>query len=221
MNAFPAEYSEDERRWLLRLAHASIRAAVMGKLRAKEDAGAQLSSEHPSNAQLSNAQPPNAQLSDAQVPNEHLREKRGAFVTLRENGKLRGCIGMIVAQKPLDETLRAMARAAALEDPRFAPVEAEELERLQLEISVLSPMFEIAADEVIVGRHGLMISYGVRRGLLLPQVPVEWKWNREQFLAQTCLKAGLPPDQWQHGAKIEAFTAEVFGEREPGESLTF
>lgn len=190
MNGFPAEYSEDERRWLLRLAHRSIRASVWHE-----------------------------QLPNEDIPNQHLREKRGAFVTLHKDGKLRGCIGMIVAMKPLDETVREMARAAALDDPRFIPVEAEELDRLQVEISVLSPMREIAADEVIVGRHGLVIGYGARRGLLLPQVPVEWKWNREQFLAHTCLKAGLPPDQWQHGAKIEAFTAEVFGEKEPGESL--
>jgi hypothetical protein len=189
MNDFPAEYSDEERRWLLRLAHLSIRSAVSG-----------------------------TPLHTMETP-AHLREARGAFTTLHENGELRGCIGMIMAVKPLDETVREMARAAALEDPRFAPVSAEELGKLQVEISVLSPMFAIAPEDVVVGRHGLMISYGGRRGLLLPQVAVEWGWDRETLLAQTCRKAGLAMDQWRHGAKIEAFTAEVFGEKEPGESL--
>jgi AmmeMemoRadiSam system protein A len=190
MQDFPAEYSEEERRWLLRLAHWSIRAAVSERL-----------------------------LPMPETPNAHLREPRGAFTTLHKNGTLRGCIGMLTAVKPLDETVREMARAAALKDPRFAPVSVEELDSLQLEISVLSPMFAIAPEEVVVGRHGLTISYGGRRGLLLPQVAVEWKWDREKFLAQTCRKAGLAADQWKHGAQIEGFTAEVFGEKEPGESL--
>lgn len=140
-------------------------------------------------------------------------------MTLHKDGRLRGCIGMVIAMKALDETVREMARAAALEDPRFEPVSEEELPRIEVEISVLSPMREITANEVVVGRHGLLISHDGRRGLLLPQVPVEWNWDREMFLAQTCMKAGLSPDQWMRGAKIEAFTAEVFGEREPGESL--
>jgi uncharacterized protein (TIGR00296 family) len=90
---------------------------------------------------------------------------------------------------------------------------------LQLEISVLSPMRAIAPEDVVVGRHGLMVSFGGRRGLLLPQVATEWGWDRETFLAQTCRKAGLATEQWKHGAKLEAFTAEVFGESTPGESL--
>ncbi len=189
MNDFPAEYSTDERRWLLRLAHLSIRAAVTGKTLIIPEATA------------------------------HLKEPRGAFVTLHENRQLRGCIGMIAAIAALDETVRRMAQAAALEDSRFQPVRADELDSLQLEISVLSPMFEIAPENVVVGRHGLMISYGQQRGLLLPQVPVEWGWDRETFLAQTCRKAGLPMDQWKRGAKLEAFTAEVFAEVKPGDSL--
>jgi AmmeMemoRadiSam system protein A len=189
MNSFPAEYSADERRWLLRLAHLSIRSAVTGARVAFPAATA------------------------------HLKEPRGAFVTLHENHQLRGCIGLIAAVAPLDETLQAMARAAAVEDPRFEPVREEELESLQLEISVLSPMFEIAPEDVEVGRHGLMVSYGGRRGLLLPQVASENGWDRETFLAQTCRKAGLPMNQWEKDAKIEAFTAEVFGEAAPGESL--
>ena len=140
-------------------------------------------------------------------------------MTLHENGELRGCIGYVVAVEPLEETIREMARAAALEDPRFAPVTRGRAGKLQVEISVLSPMFEIAPEDVVVGRHGLMVSYEGRRGLLLPQVAPEWGWDRETLLAQTCRKAGLPTDKWRRGAKLEAFTAEVFGEAEPGESL--
>jgi AmmeMemoRadiSam system protein A len=186
------EYSAAERRWLLQLAHHTIRAGVIGR----------------------------AVDSSASTPaTNHLHQPRGAFVTLHENGQLRGCIGSITAYAPLDETVRDMALAAALEDPRFQPVSEDELDRLQLEISVLTPMFAIAPEDVVVGRHGLMISHGGHRGLLLPQVPLEWGWDRETFLAQTCRKAGLPDDQWKKGAKLEAFTAEVFGEATPGESL--
>jgi len=193
MEDFPAEYSAEERRWLLRLAHVSIRAAVTGIAPHIDElaAGART----------------------------HLHEARGAFATLHKNGELRGCIGMIMAVRPLDETVREMARAAALEDPRFPPVSEPELGSLQLEISVLSPMFEIKPQDVIVGRHGLLVSYGAQRGLLLPQVAPEWGWDRETFLAQTCRKAGLSPEQWKHGAKVEAFTAEVFSETTAGDSL--
>jgi AmmeMemoRadiSam system protein A len=189
MTDLPSEYSPEERRWLLRLAHMSIRAAVLNQPTNFPEAGA------------------------------HLREPRGAFTTLHENGQLRGCIGYVIAYAPLDQTVRETARAAALEDTRFSPVRAAELDALQLEISVLSPMFPMAPEEVIVGRHGLMITHQGRRGLLLPQVPIEWGWNREAFLAQTCRKAGLPQDCWTRGAQIEAFTAEVFGESHPCESL--
>ena len=186
------EYSPVERRWLLQLAHHTIRAGVIGR----------------------------AVDTSASTPaTNHLHQPRGAFVTLHENGQLRGCIGSITAYAPLDETVRDMALAAALEDPRFQPVGEDELDRLQLEISVLTPMFAIAPEDVVVGLHGLMISHGGHRGLLLPQVPVEWGWDRETFLSQTCRKAGLPDDQWKKDAKLEAFTAEVFGESSPGESL--
>jgi uncharacterized protein len=197
MTDFPAEYSAEERRWLLRLAHRSIRSAVTGRpLQATPDA----------NHESTQASP-------------HLRELRGAFTTLHANGTLRGCIGFVMAVEPLENAIRETAQAAALEDPRFPPVTEAELEGLQLEISVLSPMFAIAPEDVVVGRHGLMVSYEGRRGLLLPQVPGEWGWDRETFLVQTCRKAGLPPDVLENGAKLEAFTAEVFGEMEPGESL--
>jgi AmmeMemoRadiSam system protein A len=108
--------------------------------------------------------------------------------------------------------VRECARAAALDDPRFDPVTPAELSSLQIEISILSPLVDIAPHEVEVGRHGLLISDGGRRGLLLPQVAEEWNWNREQFLQETCMKAGLPADAWQHGARIQAFTAQIVKE---------
>ena len=151
-------------------------------------------------------------LPEAEAPPGPLREKCGAFVTLHKMGRLRGCIGYLESLKPLYQTICECAMAAALRDPRFDAVTPEELPVLHLEISVLSPLVEITPDQVEVGRHGLLISRGGQRGVLLPQVPVEWKWNREQFLEETCLKAGLPPDAWRHGAKIQAFTAQVFGE---------
>jgi AmmeMemoRadiSam system protein A len=151
-------------------------------------------------------------LPEVDVPPDTLREKCGAFVTLHKMGRLRGCIGYIESLKPLYQTVCECAMAAALRDPRFDAVTPEELPALHVEISVLSPLVEIIPDQVEVGRHGLLISRGGQRGVLLPQVPVEWKWDREQFLEETCLKAGLPPDAWRHGAKIQAFTAQVFGE---------
>jgi AmmeMemoRadiSam system protein A len=141
-----------------------------------------------------------------------LGEKRGAFVTLFKGKRLRGCIGYIEGLKPLYQTVCECAQAAALHDPRFDPVSPSELPALKLEISVLTPLEDILPDQIEVGQHGLLISRGFQRGVLLPQVAVEWKWNRRQFLEETCLKAGLPADAWQHGARIQAFTAQVFGE---------
>jgi len=145
-------------------------------------------------------------------PAEALRRPCGAFVTLYKGRRLRGCIGYVEASRPLYTTVCECARAAALEDPRFEPVVPGDLPSLHLEISVLSPLVDIAPQDVEVGRHGLLISRGVQRGLLLPQVAVEWNWDREEFLRETCLKAGLPPDAWQHGARIQAFTAQVVKE---------
>lgn len=136
----------------------------------------------------------------------------GAFVTLSKGRRLRGCIGHIEALRPLYATVRECARAAALDDPRFDPVAPAELSSLRLEISILSPLVDVAPERVEVGRHGLLISRGTQRGLLLPQVAVEWNWDRERFLAETCMKAGLPPDAWQRGARIQAFTAQVLKE---------
>ena len=151
-------------------------------------------------------------VSQVAEPAEVLQTPCGAFVTLTNGRRLRGCIGHVEALKPLYATVRECARAAALDDPRFDPVTPSELPFLQLEISILSPVLDIAPQQVEVGRHGLLISRGSRRGLLLPQVAVEWNWGREKFLEETCLKAGLPANAWQHGARIQAFTAEVLKE---------
>ena len=149
---------------------------------------------------------------DLEDPAPALVEPRGAFVTLRKHGDLRGCIGHVLTSAPLYKTVQECAVAAALGDPRFAPVTPHEVPSLRMEISVLSAPFQVAPEQIVVGEHGLIISQGFRRGLLLPQVPVTWNWDREQFLEETCLKAGLSPDAWKKGAKIEAFTAEVFEE---------
>ncbi len=144
-----------------------------------------------------------------------LKRIQGAFVTLEQGGQLRGCIGRLESTLPLIETVAQMARAAALEDSRFEPVKPDELDHLSIEISVLSPL-DVVEDpqQVQVGRDGLVISEGYCRGVLLPQVPVEWGWDREEFLCHTCTKAGLPEDAWRSGALIERFEAEVFGDDE-------
>ncbi|OIN99645.1 MAG: AMMECR1 domain-containing protein [Desulfovibrionaceae bacterium CG1_02_65_16] len=122
----------------------------------------------------------------------------GAFVTLNREGRLRGCIGNIIGQGPLYETVWRMARAAAFEDPRFPPLTQAELDGLAIEISILGPIEPCPDPELVeVGRHGLIMRQGARQGLLLPQVPVEWGWDRKQFLAQTCRKAGLPANAWR------------------------
>lgn len=143
-------------------------------------------------------------------------EKRGAFVTLHNAGSLRGCIGYVLDYKPLVETVREMAVAAAQRDPRFSPVDGKELPAIDIEISVLSPLYEIDdIDKIEVGTHGLYIQQGYASGLLLPQVAMEYEWDRLTFLQQTCRKAGLPEDAWQHsGTRIKIFSAQVFGEKE-------
>lgn len=151
-------------------------------------------------------------------PSPALTEPRGAFVTLRKQGELRGCIGHVLTSDPLYKTVQECAVAAALSDPRFPSVTPDETPSLHLEISVLSKPAEIAPEQIMIGEHGLIISRGWRRGLLLPQVPVTWHWDRERFLEETCTKAGLPADAWRKGARIEAFTAEVF--EEPSEICT-
>lgn len=142
-----------------------------------------------------------------------LNEKRGAFVTLTIGGRLRGCIGTFVADDPLYRTIARMATEAAFSDPRFSPVGKHELDSLDIEISVLTPMKRIYDPQAVeVGRDGLYIRQGMFSGVLLPQVPVEYGWDRAKFLEQTCLKAGLPPDAWKSGrAELYTFQAEIFG----------
>lgn len=140
-------------------------------------------------------------------------ERRGAFVTVRVAGELRGCIGYIEAERPLLRTIRDAAVAAALHDDRFDSIRADELPELRIDLSVLSaPVPAGRPEDVQVGRHGIILSQGSRRGLLLPQVATEHGWDRETFLAHGCLKAGLPIDAWRRGARIDVFEAEVFGE---------
>lgn len=145
---------------------------------------------------------------------EHLSEPHAVFTTLYSDRKLRGCVGYPVAVTPLFRAVIETAISAAFDDPRFPPLILAEATHLQVSLSVLSPLVPIAPEEVEVGRHGLMISYEGRRGLLLPQVSVEHGWDRVTFLEQTCRKAGIPTDTWRRGATIEAFTAEVFGDGE-------
>lgn len=146
-------------------------------------------------------------------PSPHLAELRGAFTSLYLLGELRGCVGYVFATSPVYRAVAETARAAAFGDNRFPPVTKEEALHLEIELSILSPAQPVHAEEIEVGRHGLLIAWHGRRGLLLPQVPVEHGWDRTTFLEQTCRKAGLPMDAWQKGATIEAFTAEVFGEK--------
>ena len=165
-------------------------------------------------------------------PTPHLAEPRGVFTSIylrhdlpegqpredrrREDQRreeLRGCVGYVLPTCPVYRAVAETARAAAFDDNRFRPVTIEEAPDLEIELSILSPPQPIQPDEIEVGRHGLLLSWHGQRGLLLPQVPVEHAWDRITFLEQTCRKAGLPLDAWQKGATIEAFTAEVFGDK--------
>jgi AmmeMemoRadiSam system protein A len=143
-----------------------------------------------------------------------LAHPRGVFTTLYLHGQLRGCVGYAMPVAPLYRAVAETACAAAFEDSRFVPVTKAEGLELQISLSVLSLLFAVRPEMVEVGRHGLVISQGARRGLLLPQVPVEHGWDRKEFLEQTCRKAGLPGDAWRSGASIAAFTAVVFGDAE-------
>lgn len=141
-----------------------------------------------------------------------LNEKRGCFVTIKEHSKLRGCVGYVLPVKPLYQAIREMAVESALHDPRFSPVNQDELPELKIEISVLSELQRTRSiDEIQIGRDGLYIKHGAQSGLLLPQVAVEEKWDKLKFLEQTCWKAGLPKDAWQK-AEIYRFQAEIFGD---------
>lgn len=180
----PAEFLPQERSLLLKLAHESIVSALEERTISLES------------------------------PTPHLAEFRGVFTSLHLAGQLRGCVGYVLPACPLYRAVAETARAAAFEDSRFWPVTREEAPLLEVELSVLSRPQPIRAEEVEVGRHGLVIGWHGRRGLLLPQVPVEHGWNRETFLDQTCRKAGLADDAWRKGASLEAFTAEIFGDKD-------
>jgi len=146
---------------------------------------------------------------------QKLYEKRGVFVTLNKHGILRGCIGMLEPVYPLYEGIQRMAISAAFEDPRFPPLMEEELPEVEIEISVLSPMKKGSVDEIEVGKHGVYIVKGFRRGVLLPQVPVEYGWDKETFLKHLCLKAGLHEDCYKEpDTEFYLFTADVFKESE-------
>jgi AmmeMemoRadiSam system protein A len=178
-----AEYSQDERTLLLRLAHDAI---------------------------LSTLERRDIPLDP---PSDHLAEPRGAFTSLYWHGQLRGCVGYVLPISPVYRAVADTARAAAFEDVRFQPVSLLEARELQIELSILTAPQPIAAEAIEIGRHGLLITRGGRRGLLLPQVAAEHHWDRTTFLEQTCRKAGLPRDAWQKGATMEAFSAEIFGEK--------
>ena len=139
----------------------------------------------------------------------------GAFVTVHLGGDLRGCIGYPAADQRLAEVVRRCAVSAAFEDPRFPPLSSVEFPDIRLEISALGAIVPLRNhEELVIGRHGLVVRDGGRRGLLLPQVAVEWGFTREEFCAQVCVKAGLPLDAWKRGAELWVFEAEVFSEAE-------
>jgi AmmeMemoRadiSam system protein A len=177
------EFSVEERTLLLRLAHDSISSAL-------------------ERTEIS-----------FDPPTPHLAELRGVFTSLYLNGELRGCVGYVLPAASVYRAVAETARAAAFDDNRFSPVTPDEAPHLEIELSILSPPQPIAAGAVEIGRHGLLVSQHGRRGLLLPQVPVEHNWDRATFLEQTCRKAGLPLDAWQKGATLQVFTAEIFGDK--------
>jgi hypothetical protein len=180
------ELTDEEKDLLLRIARRSITDAVEGRPRATWD-----------------------------VESPTLKEDRGAFVTIKTAGQLRGCIGHVVGIMPLWQTVQEVAESAALRDPRFPPVSPEELEDVEIEVSALTPLRAVEGiEEIEIGKHGLMIRDGGRSGLLLPQVASEYGWTPEKFVEQTCLKAGLPPNSWKSGAELFAFSAEVFGQND-------
>jgi AmmeMemoRadiSam system protein A len=178
------EFSPQERALLLQLAHQAIAAALEGR-----------------------------EIS-LTAPTARLAEPRGVFSTLYYRGDLRGCVGYVFPVASLYRTVAESARGAAFDDSRFTPVTRDQAAELEISLSVLSPPQAIRPEDVEIGRHGLLVRLGAYRGLLLPQVPVEHEWDRITFLEQTCKKAGLPSGAWQTGAQLEAFTAEVFGDRD-------
>lgn len=157
-----------------------------------------------------------------EVPSVEPREEKtlnirsGCFVSIKQAGSLRGCIGNFQSEHPLFREVAEIAVASASKDPRFYPLKKEDLNDFSLEISVLSPLRKVENfEEIEVGKHGIYLEKGYYRGVLLPQVAVEHGWDRETFLRQTCLKAGLPGDSWKaEDAEIYIFSAQIFGEKQ-------
>ncbi len=183
-NVETTSISDDDKRELLRIARATLREYL-----------------------TTGFMPPGA------PHRKSLLQPHGAFVTLHVNGQLRGCIGRVDPDTPLYLAVEQLAVAAATRDPRFEPLRAEELPDVRIELWLLSPLLDGKPEDVELGKHGLVITRGVRRGLLLPQVAIEHNFTREQFLDETCAKAGLPPGAWkQEGTQLQLFTADVFHE---------
>lgn len=152
-------------------------------------------------------------LPDMDFPEGPLHDEVGAFVSLHLKGELRGCVGRLEGEGPLYQTVAEMAVAAATEDARFEPLPAGDLRHTEIEISVLGPLRPIKADAIELGTHGLYVVQGRFRSVLLPQVPLQFGWSREEFLAQGCRKAGLAEDAWRDSATmLLSFTAQVFGD---------
>jgi AmmeMemoRadiSam system protein A len=185
MDSTPDEIAAEDRRFLLEFARATINSSLSG-------------------------QPLPSSTNGSSV----LLQTRGAFVSLKIDRRLRGCIGHVVGVAPLWRAVRDNALAASFDDPRFSPLTLDELQHVRIEISVLTPLRTSAAENVVVGLHGVLVERGASRGLLLPQVPVEHGWDRETFLDHTCRKAGLGPGCWrQPDTSISTFSAEVFAEK--------
>lgn len=155
-------------------------------------------------------------MPDYDRPTDNIMKPCGAFVTLRIDGELRGCIGHIIARSPLFEAIKELARSSAFQDPRFAPLSKDELPGINIEISVLTPLQAIdSPEEVEVGVHGVYIELDGRSGVLLPQVPLEQGWGRDEFLRHLCLKAGLHSDCISNPSRrLFVFEAIIFGEKE-------
>lgn len=181
--AGPGEFSDLERSQLLLLAHESISSAIEDREISPDP------------------------------PTPHLAEPRGVFTSLYLHEELRGCVGYVFPTHSVYRAVAETARAAAFDDNRFSPVSKDEATQLRIELSILTPAQPIRPEDIEIGRHGLLITLQGHRGLLLPQVAAERNWDRTTFLEQTCRKAGLPADTWLKGAAIEAFTAEIFGEK--------
>ncbi len=180
----PSEFTHLERRQLIALAHEAILSALERR-----------------------------EISPSPYP-PSFNAPRGAFTTIYFRDALRGCVGYPLPVTPLHRTIVETARGAAFEDTRFSPVTLEEARELEVSLSILSPLKPASPEEVKIGIHGLLVSQNGRRGLLLPQVPMEHGWDRVTFLEQGCRKAALPSNAWKSGATLEVFTAEIFGDRD-------